>query len=209
MSTPAVVSAQSSRVEVSGIFGWTISDGVDGQGILAGDGNVYNAVDVKDSFSWGFGVGVLATEQAEVGFLFNQQMSTLRVDGTAVREVGDMKVNSYHPYFAYNFLYADSKVRPFVLLGLGATNYASVPFTAGGTQRETGSETQFSSTWAAGVKVFPSPKVGLRAAINWTPTYIKSDAAGWWCDPYWGCYLVGDAKYANQFTFNGGVTFRF
>jgi hypothetical protein len=45
--------------------------------------------------------------------------------------------------------------------------------------------------------------------MRWTPTYIKTDAAGWWCDPFWGCYLVGNAQYSNQFTFEGGVTFRF
>ena len=100
---PAAVSAQS-RVEVSGIVGWTTSDGVDGNAVLAGDGNIYDAIDVKDSFSWGFGVGFNATENAEVGFLFNQQLSTLRVQGTATRDIGDMNVNSYHPYFAYNFL---------------------------------------------------------------------------------------------------------
>ena len=54
-------SAYAQKVEVSGIFGWTLSDGVTGQGVLAGDGNVYNAVDVKDSASWGFAVGVNAT----------------------------------------------------------------------------------------------------------------------------------------------------
>ena len=207
---PAAVSAQTSRVEVSGIFGWTTSDGVDGNAVLAGDGNIYDAIDVKDSFSWGFGVGFNATENAEVGFLFNQQMSTLRVQGTATREVGDMNVNSYHPYFAYNFLPEDSAVRPYVLIGLGATNYASVAFTGiGGVARETGGETQFSTTWGAGVKFFASPNVGIRVGAHWTPTYIKTDEGGWWCDPYWGCYLVGDAKYANQFHFNGGIVFRF
>jgi hypothetical protein len=32
---------------------------------------------------------------------------------------------------------------------------------------------------------------------------------GWWCDPYWGCYLVGNSQYSNQFQFTGGVTVRF
>ena len=209
MSTPGVVSAQS-RVEVSGNIGWTVSDGVDGQGIRAGDGNIYDAVDVKDSFSWGFGIGVLATENAEVGFLFSQQMSQMRLDGTAIREVGDLTVNSYHPYFAYNFMPSDSAVRPYVLIGLGATNYGAVSFTRiNGQAGETNSETQFSTTWGAGVKVFGGSNVGFRAGVQWTPTYIKTDSAGWWCDPYWGCYLVGDAKYANQFQFNGGLTIRF
>ena len=30
-----------------------------------------------------------------------------------------------------------------------------------------------------------------------------------WCDPYWGCYTVGDAQYSNQWELSGGVTLRF
>ena len=74
---------------------------------------------------------------------------------------------------------------------------------------ETGGETQFSTTWGAGVKLFPAPNFGVRFGMQWTPTYIKSDPGGYWCDPYWGCYMVGDAQYSHQFQFNGGVTFRF
>jgi outer membrane protein W len=203
-------SAYAQRVEASIILGWTFSDGVTGDAVLAGDGNLYDAIDVKDSVSWGFGVGFNATENVEVGFLFGQQLSTLAVEGTATQELGDLKVNTYHPYFAYNFGEADAQVRPYVLFGLGATNYGKVSYaTPGGRVGETGSETQFSTTIGAGVKAFPSPKVGFRVGVQWTPTYIKSDAAGWWCDPYWGCYLASSAQYSNQFQFNGGVTFRF
>lgn len=53
------------------------------------------------------------------------------------------------------------------------------------------------------------PRVGARVGVLWTPTYIKSDAAGWWCDPFWGCYLVGNAQYSHQFDISGGITFRF
>ena len=59
------------------------------------------------------------------------------------------------------------------------------------------------------MKVYPSPGLGLKLGIQWTPTYIKSDAAGYWCDPYWGCYMVGDAQYSNQWDISGGITFRF
>jgi opacity protein-like surface antigen len=216
MATAAVLilasasSAYAQRVEVSGLFGWTLSDGVDGDGVLAADGNIYDAVDVTDSASWGFAVGVNATDNVEVGFLFGQQMSTLEISGTTTTELGDLKVNTYHPYVAFNAGEVDATVRPYFLIGLGATNYGSVSFTGvGGQQRETGTETQFSTTWGAGVKVFPAPNVGVRFGLQWTPTYIKTDSEGWWCDPYWGCYVVGDAQYSNQFQFNGGVTFRF
>jgi opacity protein-like surface antigen len=203
-------SAYAQKVEVSGIFGWTLSDGVTGQAVLAGDGQLYDTIDIKDSASWGFSVGFNATESVEVGFLFGQQMSTLAVEGTRTRDVGDLTVSTYHPYVAFNAGDVDSTIRPYVMFGLGATNYGPVSFTgANGQARETGGETQFSTTWGAGVKMFPSPNVGVRFGAQWTPTYIKTDAAGWWCDPYWGCYVVGDAQYSNQFQFNGGITFRF
>jgi opacity protein-like surface antigen len=203
-------SAFAQRVEASALFGWTLSDGVTGDPVLAADGNVYDTVDLEDSGSWGFAIGVSATDNVEVGFLFGQQLSSLALDGTAARDVGDLTINTYHPYVAYNAGAIDAKVRPYFLVGLGATNYDSVSFTrANGQTDETGSETQFSTTWGAGVKVFPSPNVGVRLGLQWTPTYIKTDAEGWWCDPYWGCYVVGDAQYANQFQFNGGITFRF
>jgi hypothetical protein len=202
--------AAAQRVEVSGLVGWTFSDGVDGDGVLAGDGNIYDEVDVKDSFSWGFDVGVNATDNVQVGFLFGQQLSTMVLKGTAERELGDLNVNTYHPYVAFNFGARDAAVRPYLMVGFGATNYGSVDFTfANGTPGTTQSDTQFSTTWGAGVKAFGGSNVGFRAGVQWTPTYIKSDSEGWWCDPYWGCYVVGDAKYANQFQFNGGVVFRF
>ena len=205
---PVAASAQG-KVEISGNVGWTVSDGVQGDGVRALDGNIYDTIDIKDAFSWGFGVGFNATDNAEVGFLFNQQMSTLAVTGTNEVEIGDISVNNYHPYFAYNFGEADAKVRPFVLFGLGATHYGSVPFTRPGFSGETDTATKFSTTWAGGVKFFASPNVGIRVAAQWTPTYITTEGEGWWCDPYWGCYVVGDAKYSNQFHFTGGVTFRF
>ena len=198
------------RVEISGILGWTFSDGVEGDPRLAQDGNLYDAVDVVDSLYWGFSIGVLATEGAEVGFMYGRQESRIDIVGTNTIEVGDMSVSTYHGYFAYNFGPADSPVRPYVFGGLGATSYGSVPFTIAGVSGETSGETQFSTTWGAGVKFVPSRGIGVRAGLQWTPTYIKSDPAGVWCDPYWGgCWVVGDAQYSNQFSFNGGVIFRF
>ena len=129
--------------------------------------------------------------------------------GTTNLELGDASVYNYHGYFAYNFGESDATVRPYVLGGLGATQYGSLSVTAAGATREIGGETQFSSTWGAGVKVFPGPRFGIRLEGRWTPTYIKSDAVGWWCDPFWGCYVVGDAQYSNQFELSGGIVLRF
>jgi opacity protein-like surface antigen len=207
LALPSQAAAQ--RVEISGMYGWTISDGVTGAPFAAPDGNLYDEVDIADSTSWGLTLGFFATEQFEIGFMFNQQQSTLRLDGTRLTDVGDLDVNSYHGYVAYNMGSSDSPVRPYIFGGIGATKYGEVSFTSVAGPAQTAGETQFSSTWGAGVKVFPGRNFGLRAGVQWTPTYIKSDPGGWWCDPYWGCYVVGDAQYSNQFTVNGGVTLRF
>jgi len=200
--------ALAQRGEVSATVGWTFSDGVDSSGTVLGpDGNLYNRLDPKDSFRWGLDVGFYTTENVEVGFMWNMQMSKLIAKGPTVeKEVNDWTINQYHGYFAYNMGDSDARLRPYFLFGLGATNYGSVTFASG---FESGTETQFSTTWGAGVKFFAGPKVGARFGVQWTPTYIKSDPGGWWCDPYWGCYLVGDAQYSNAWDLGGGVIFKF
>ncbi len=209
LMTGVVPAFAQGKVEVSGFVGFSIADGVDGNAILAGDGNIYDTVEPDDSAVYGFTVGFLAGEGAEFGFRWAQQPTSLLISGTTETNIGDMSINSYHGYFAYNFGEADAKMRPFVLIGLGATSFGSVTVNTGLRDFTTNGETQFSTTWGGGVKIFPNPKVGVRLAVEWTPTYIKTDTAGWWCDPYWGCYLVGNAQYSNSLQFNGGVTVRF
>ena len=205
----APVAAQMPRAELSGIVGWNWSDGVEGDGVLAGDGNIYNEVGPADSFAWGLDLGFNVTEQVQVGFLFGQQMSTVEISGTAEREIGDFNVNTYHGYVSFNLTPPDAPVRPYFMFGLGATQYGSVDFTGpGGLTGTTEGDTQFSGTLGAGVKAYAG-NVGVRLGAQWTPTYIKSDSVGWWCDPYWGCYVVGDAQYSNQFQISAGLVFRF
>jgi len=63
----SVAPAAAQKVEVTGIFGWSISDGVTYDAVQGLDGNIYNEVDVKDSASWGFSAAYLVNEQVEVG----------------------------------------------------------------------------------------------------------------------------------------------
>jgi hypothetical protein len=135
-------------------------------------------------------------------------MSELSLSGLDNRVLGDMNIDSYHGYFAYNFL-PDSKIRPYVQIGFGATDYGSVPYSGPIQSGTIQGPVRFSTTWSGGVKAWMNDHFGFRAAFVYTPTYISTEAAGWWCDPYWGCYLVGDNKYSNQFQINGGVVFSF
>ena len=192
--------AQDPRVEISGTAGWTFSDGVN----VGGLDDSPLRVDPKDAFSWGARLGFNVTPNVEIGGLFNLQKTDLEASGLVNRSI-PQSIYNYHGYLAYNFGESDATVRPYILGGLGATQYGSLDTAAG----EIGGETQFSTTWALGLKMFPSPNFGIRLEGRWTPTYIKSDPEGYWCDPYWGCYTVGDAEYANQFELSGGIILRF
>jgi len=206
LTTPSF--AQDARVTAGVAVGWTFSDGVSGNTVPAPGGGMYNRLDPVDAFSFNFNIGFLATPQTEVGFLFGRQQSTLQAGGTATLDVGDMAISTYHAYFAYNFGEADATIRPYIMGGLGMTDYSDVKSTLSGGRTLPG-PSRFSTTWGAGVKAFISPKAGVQVGVRLTPTYIKSDPGGWWCDPWFGCYLVGDPQYSNQFEFNGGVTFKF
>ena len=202
--------AQQPKVEFTGIIGWTLSDGVSGDAVKALNGQTYDRVDPKDSLNFGFSLGFFVTPSAEIGFLWRRQASELEISGTRTDTLGDINIDGYHGYGAYYFGDPEAKARPYIMGGLGATHYGSVSYSrVDGSTATTDSGTQFSTTWGAGLKVNASPNVGMKVGIQWTPTYIKSDAAGWWCDPWWGCYVIGDAQYANQFEFVGGISFRF
>jgi hypothetical protein len=208
--------AQDPRVEVGATVGWTISDGVTGDPVTVPGAGVFNSIAPKDAASWGLRFGVFVNPQVEVGFLFNRQYSALEVGGTTAVaggatnvDLGDEAVRNYHGYVAYNFGESSAKVRPYLLFGLGATQYGEVDAVLGNQQRVIGGVSRFSSTLGGGLKLQQSERVGFRLEARLTPTFIKSDAVGWWCDPFWGCYVIGDAQYSNQFDIAGGVTFRF
>ena len=208
--TAAKAAAQDPRVEVGVTAGWTYGNGLNADGSLTVPGvGTFNAIDPKDAFSWGLRLGFFAGENSEIGFLFNQQATELELGGTTTIKLGDMNINNYHGYYAYNFGDAGAAVRPYLLIGLGATQYAEVTATVAGTSRDIPSDTRFSGTGAFGVKVYSGENVGFRFEGRWTPTYLTTTNAGWWCDPYWGCYVVNDYKYANQFELAAGISIRF
>ncbi|HUL72296.1 MAG TPA: outer membrane beta-barrel protein [Vicinamibacterales bacterium] len=202
VAAPAFAQA---KAEASFNVGYTISDGVSFTNPVPVNGVVFNRVDPKDSVSFGLGIGFFINHEAEVEFMWNRQPTKLEATGTGPAVSGDMKVDNYHGNFVFNFGEEDAKARPFLYIGLGATNFGESTFP----NKTFPSVTKFSWALGAGVKVYPSPHAGFRAGIRWVPTYIKTDAAGWWCDPYWGCAPVGNVQYANQLEFSGGITFRF
>jgi len=201
--------AQNPRVEISATAGWTFSDGVSGNAVAVPDVGVFDRVDPKDAFSWGVRAGLVFASQVEVGALVDQQATQLQLGGTGTLDVGKLSLHNYHGYVAYNLGDSDAKVRPYLLAGLGVTQYGAISASLGGNQQTRRGNSRFSPTVAAGVKLYLARQVGIRVEGRWTPTYIKQELAGWWCDPYWGCYVTSGYQFANQIELAGGLVLRF
>jgi opacity protein-like surface antigen len=202
--------AQDPRVEIGALFGWTFSDGVSGDAFLAPDGNRYNHIEPEDGTSFFLDIGFFLSDHVQLGALFDRQSSEMAISGQVDRKLGDWTIDNYHGVFTFNFGDHPSKAWPYIFGGAGVTHYGSVSFTdVAGLTREIDEKWQFSTTWGAGVKVYLGEHVGLRLGGRWTPAYVKSDAVGWWCDPYWGCYVEENAQFSNQFEFAGGLSLRF
>ena len=194
-------SAQTPRIAISGLVGWTFADGV------SGNSNGFTRVDPQDSVHYGFSGGFFVNPNTEIGFLWRRQQTKLDASGPGgTTTFSDLNIDDYHGYFTYYFGDPEAKVQPYFMGGFGATHFGNVTLPSGiGV-----SNTQFSTVWGAGIQFKANDHVGFKGGFNWTPIYIKSDPGGWWCDPYWGgCYIVGNAQYANQFELMGAVTVRF
>ena len=197
------------KIELTPYIGYTFSEGVDITPTNIGGGEVVNRISPTSGLAYGFTFDYLFSENAAVGFNFSQQDSNLegRIQGEGKTNYADMKVRNYHGIFTYNMGDEDVPMRPFFFGGLGATQYA--PGEIQGNSSAGG--TRFSTTWGGGVKFFVSEHIGIKGTGRWTPTYIKSDPAGVWCNPWypWSCWVVSEANYSHQFEMSAGVTFRF
>ena len=175
---------------------------------------IVKKINPTNGTSWGFNFDFMATENFAVGFLNDQQMNKLNLDlqGGGKTDLSENNTYNYHGVFTYNAGSEDSSIRPYFFGGLGATRFSggkillepippSVP-------TNVNSETKFSTVWGGGVKFFPSKNLGLKFDVRWTPTYIKTDATGIWCG-YYGCWVVGETDYSNQFKMSAGIVFRF
>ena len=197
-------------VEISGLAGYTWSDGVSFD--INSDYGDYNKIEPEDAFAWGLTAGYMLPYGTAIEFLYDRDATEISLAGlSGSKKIGDMSISNYHGLIVHNLIRPGSKVTPYIFGGLGATSYGEFSYTGSdGKTKTLDGETQFSTTWGAGLKIYaPQKPYGLKLQFRWTPTYIKTDATGYWCDPYWGCYTTGDAQYSNQIELNAGLTFRF
>ncbi len=207
MVAVAAPAGAQARFELSGLGGFTFSEGISGDPITTPNGT-FTGIQVKNGGSFGFSFAVMTENGGEVGFQWRRELSTLGVRGIPSFDIGDMNLDNYHVYFAINTM-REAKVHPYISIGFGATDYGAVGYSTANGSGEINGPVKFSFKAGVGIKTWANESVGFRAGINWTPTYITSKDAGWWCDPVWGCYMTSESKYSHQLEMSGGIVFRF
>lgn len=209
LSMATAAAAGPPQFELKGSLGYALSEGISISGEEVNN-EFYNRLDVDDGLTFGAGLGVYISRNMELAFLWDVQQSELVAKGSTTMSISSMDVYNYHGAFIYNFGSFLDNVRPIVFGGLGSTYFSSLKFTdLQGRPQDTGGKGKFSTIWGAGVKFFPASRIGFQLDFKWTPTYIKSEPGGYWCDPYWGCGTTTRTDYANQWKFGGTLIARF
>jgi len=206
LPAPAAAFLYDYRVEFIGTIGYTWSEGIDVNNLELPEGHgVVNRLNIESGRSYGAGVEVLVTPEVALGFNWGRQDGrlTARLAGQGSRDVTDMQVDNYHGTVTVHFPDPWRTSTPFFLFGLGGTKYFFDDFDG---QKAEG-DTRFSSTWGFGFKFHGEGALGLRIMGRWTPTYIKSEPGGYWCN-YYGCWATSKLDYSHQFELTGSVSLR-
>jgi opacity protein-like surface antigen len=177
------------QTEISLLGGYTTSGDIDRKAVGI------ETLEVAGGFNWGVVAGRFFTHHWGAEASFSRQGSDL-VIGTSAgsAELFDMTLGLLHGSAVYQFGSVEAAFKPFVLAGLGATFLSA---------EDLESETKFSWTVGAGIKWFPSKKVGGRVQARYAPTSLNDSSADF-CDPFGFCQGT-----LHQFELAGGVVVRF
>ena len=159
--------------EMSGLFGYVPAVSVDRQA------PELTQLDIQGGFTWGLQAGHLFTARWGAELLWMQQGSALRlVTEAGAANVFTMTIQQLQGNALYHFGNRNTKLRPFVFGGLGATFFSA---------SELEPETKLSFGLGGGVKYFPSRAIGARASFRYTPTMMNDEESEDFCDPFGFC----------------------
>ncbi len=192
--------ASAQNFEVTGHIGGQFNGGLDLSTTL------FHRIEVGNSMNYGLTAGYLLGEHGGIEFQWNHtQADTVAqpLGGGSDVKVFNLHQDQYMGNFVFHFTPREAKLRPFVFIGLGASDLSPDRSGVSGT-------TRFAAALGAGAKYNLSKHVALRGQAKWSPTYITTTDGGYWCDPFWGgCWAVGNDHYLHEFDITGGITFRF
>jgi len=193
-----VPAAAQDRFEVQPFAGYKWG----GSSQVAINGLGINSISLDGSVAYGVTASFNPAEHLGVEFRWNRQPTNAvghYYGGTTYPTKIGVTLDQFHGDFLYSIAGHGSKVEPFVLFGIGATDMHG----------SGSSTTKFSWSVGGGVKYFVSRHIGFRAQARYAPTYLYSTNGGVWCN-WWGyCWVVSNDHFLNQGDVTGGVIFRF
>jgi len=192
--------AMAQNLELTGFIGGQLNGGLDLSTAF------FRRIDVQNGRTYGLAADYLRGDHYGVEFMWSyNKADTLAqpAGGGSGVKVFTLDSNQYIGNFLAHFTRREKSVRPFVLIGVGVTNLHVA-------QPGVDSTTRLVGDLGGGVKYNFSRRLGLRLQAKWSPAYLATTRAGYWCDPVWGgCWVLGDNHYLNEFDATAGVTIRF
>jgi len=167
---------------------------------------VFNRIEVQNGLNYGISGVYLLGEYTGVEFIWNHNKAdTLAqfIGGGTSPKVFALNTNQYLGDFVVHLKNRESRLRPFVLFGLGVANLAP-------DRSNAGSITRFAWAFGGGVKYSFSQHLGMRLQAKTSPTYIASGSKEFWCNPSWGgCWSIGENNFLQELDLTAGITLRF
>ena len=175
------------RVELTPFYGWRT-----GGSFTVVQGGAHYGISSSASFGGLLDVN-LHVNNFKLEALFSHQETD--VQGSLVSAFSGLTIDYYQAGILQEI--GNQKTRFFVSALLGATHLAPARFA---------SETRFSASLGAGLKLFPSRHVGIRIDARAYVTVVKG-SSGLFCSG--GCIFVYSGSELWQGDFTGGIIFAF
>jgi hypothetical protein len=158
--------------------------------------------DVDEAVALGAHLGFRVSHDGEIELLYTRQPTRLVTSSfmTGV-QLFDLAVETWQAGGNYLFGEEDSRVRPYIGMGLGITRLLPEP--AG-----LGDETRFCASFAAGAKVWLGRNVGLRVEARGLFTVLDSDRQTF-CQTDGGCVVQSSGSEMSQVEVHAGLVLRF
>lgn len=177
------------RTEAAFLAGYTTAGGIENKALGIDD------LAIDGGFTWGLQGGHFLTPHwgVEISWLRHESALAFTAAGDPVT-LFDVDASQFHGSVAYQFGAEGSRVRPFLVAGLGMTTFNSTDLDA---------DTKLSFSLGAGLKWFPWDRFGVRLQGRYDPVFL-GDASSDFCDPFGFCQ-----SWLHQLDVLGGVVVRF
>jgi hypothetical protein len=162
-------------------------------------------VEVEDSVAFGASLSVPIADDGEIEVLWSRQPSRLRGTGgffVPGAQLFDLTLDTFQAGGAYLFGAPEDKLRPYIAVGLGVTLLAPEP-------DGLDTETRFSASFGAGLKVWLSPRIGLKLEGRGFFTIIESDETVFCGSSVAPCLVAVSGTDLSQGEARVGIIFRF